>query len=59
MGSTFLHFFGSVSGALTVCYFNNYEVTQSLVAELKKLEGARYQKEIGRVAPSQKLTKFN
>ena len=42
-----------------MCYLNNYEVTQSIVAELKKLEGARYLKEIGWVAPSQKLTKFN
>ena len=42
----------------TVCYLNNYEDTQSIVAEFKKLEGARYQKEIGRMAPSQKLTKF-
>ena len=44
---------------ITVCYLNNYEVTQSIVAELKKLEDARYQKEIGRAAASQKLTKFN
>lgn len=44
---------------ITVCYLNNYEVTQSIVAELKKLEGARYVKEINWVAPSQKLTKFN
>ena len=29
------------------------------MAELKKLEGARYQKEIGSVAPSQNLTKSN
>ena len=43
----------------TVCYLNNYEVTQSIVAELKKLEGARYPKEIVEVAPSQNLTKFN
>ena len=47
------------SMGLTVCYLNKYEVTQSIVAELKKLEGARYLKEIGWVAPSQKLTKFN
>ena len=42
----------------TVCYLNNYEDTQSIVAEFKKLEGVRYTKEIGRIAPSQKLTKF-
>ena len=42
----------------TLCYLNNYEVTQSIVAELKILEGARYPKEIGKLAPSQKLTKF-
>ena len=42
-----------------MCYLNNYEATQSIVAELKKLEGARYQKEIGSVAPSQNLTKSN
>ena len=42
-----------------MCYLNNYEVTQSIVAELKKLEGARYPKENGEVALIQKLTKFN
>ena len=33
--------------AITVGYLNKYEVTQSIVAEFKKLEGARYQKEMG------------
>ena len=42
----------------TVCYLNNYEDTQSIVAEFKIIEGARYSEEIGRMAPSQKLTKF-
>ena len=42
----------------TVCYLNNYEVIQSIVAELKKLEGERYAKEIGRMALGQKLTKL-
>ena len=41
-----------------MCYLNNYEDTQSIVAEFKKLEGVRYSKEIGRIAVSQKLTKF-
>ena len=35
----------------------NYEVTQSIVAELKKLQGARYPKKIDWMAASQKLTK--
>ena len=42
-----------------MCYLNKYEVTQSIVAELKKLEDACYPKKIESVAPSQKLTKFN
>ena len=42
----------------TVCYLNNYEDTQSIVAEFKIIEGARYSEEISRMAPSQKLTKF-
>ena len=42
----------------TVCYLNNYEDTQSIVAEFKILEGVRYTKEIGKKGLSQKLTKF-
>ena len=42
----------------TVCYLNNYEDTKSIMAEFKKIKGVRYPKEIGSMAPSQKLTKF-
>ena len=40
----------------TVWYLNNYDDTQSIVAEFKKLEGARYRKKIASDAPDQKLT---
>ena len=43
---------------LTLCYLNNYEDRQSIVAEFKKIEGVPYLKEIGSMAPSWNLTKF-
>ena len=42
----------------TVCYLNDYEDKQSIVAEFKKSNNVRYIKEIGSMTPSQKLTKF-
>ena len=44
-------------GAITVCYLNDYEDTQSIVAEFKKIVGARYPKEISRMALSKKMIK--
>ena len=41
-----------------MCYLNNYGDTQSIVAEFKKFKVVRYSKEIGRMSPSQKLTKL-
>ena len=41
-----------------MCYLNNYEDTQSIVAEFKKFKGVRYSKEIGRMSPTLKLTKL-
>ena len=49
-----------MDAALAHCViWDNYRVTQPIVAELKILGEVRYPKEIARIALSQKLTKIN